>query len=83
MTLTRRQLNPTKVRAARQAAGSTALAAAEAAQLTPQGYYRWENAQRGPLTVFDRDRAELLAAHLQVTLDDLTDPLPTPAQASA
>lgn len=75
MTLTRRQLNPTKVRAAREALHGTKADAAKAAQLTRPAYDRWENAQRGPLTQFDVQRAELLAAHLQVTLDDLTDPL--------
>lgn len=71
----RRQLNPAKVRAARELAGITTAVAAAAAQLSQVAYFRWENLKKGPLRRFDSQRAELLATRLNKTFEDLTDPL--------
>lgn len=78
-----RQLNPSKVRAAREAAGASKAAGAAAAGLSLPGYYRWENEVIGPLATFNTWKAERLAARYGVTLLDLTDPLPAPALALA
>lgn len=72
----RRQINPAKVKAAREECGLTKAAAADAAQLSRPAYNRWEDGRRGPLRTFDAFRLARLSERLGKSLNDLTDPMP-------
>ncbi|RJF74422.1 XRE family transcriptional regulator [Deinococcus cavernae] len=74
----RRQINPEKVKHARERAGIGAYEAASAARISAPAYYRWEDVVKGPLRKFDFFALQDLARKLGCTVKDLTDPLDLP-----